>query len=148
MKEFSPMRVILSKKINFNLNSKIFKNCINNKTIIFTLKNEDKNINEIKKKYEKIYMLEKKNFNITYILKELAKLGICNLLVEGGREIFTSFINQDLVDKIIIFRSNYFIGSQGLNLVDYLSEIKKRKYVLKHQSNLKNNSMEIFEKVI
>ena len=29
-----------------------------------------------------------KNFNITYILKELAKLGICNLLVEGGREIY------------------------------------------------------------
>ena len=75
-------------------------------------------------------------------------MGVCNLLVEGGREIFTSFINQDLVDKIIIFRSNYFIGSHGLNLVDYLSEIKRKKYTLKHQSNLENNSMEVFEKEI
>ena len=148
LKEFSPMRVILSKKINFNLDSKIFKNCINNKTIIFTLKDNGKNTNEIKKKYVKIFMLEKKNFNITYIIKELAKLGVCNLLVEGGREIFTSFINEDLVDKIIIFRSNYFIGSHGLNLVDYLSEIKRKKYTLKHQSNLENNSMEVFEKEI
>ena len=93
-------------------------------------------------------MLEKKNFNITFIVKELAKLGICNLLVEGGREIFTSFINEGLVDKIIIFRSNYFIGSDGLNLLNYLGKIKKRKYILKHQSNLENNSMEIFEKEV
>ena len=52
------------------------------------------------------------------------------------------------MDKIIIFRSNYFIGSNGLNLVDYLSEIKRRKYILTHQSNLENNSMEIFEKEV
>ena len=91
-------------------------------------------------------MLEKKNFNITYIVKELAKLGVCNLLVEGGREIFSSFIKKDLVDKIIIFRSNFFIGSDGLNLLSYLSETNQRKYILKHQSNLENNSMEVFEK--
>ena len=148
LRQFSPVRVILSKEINFDLNSRIFKNCINNSTIIFTLKNVASKINKMKKKHVRIYMLEKKNFNITYILKELAKLGICNLLVEGGGQIFTSFINKDLADKIIIFRSNFFIGSHGLNLLNYLSKVDKRNYILKHQSNLENNSMEIFEKEV
>ena len=49
LRKFSPIRVILSKEINFNLNSRIFKNCNNNLTIIFTLKNDGKKINEIKK---------------------------------------------------------------------------------------------------
>ena len=50
LKKFSPIRIILSKKLDINLNSYIFKNCKMNPTIIFTLKNKNKIIKKIEKK--------------------------------------------------------------------------------------------------
>ena len=49
-------------------------------------------------------MLDKKMFKLSNIIEELAKLGVCNLLVEGGGEVFTSFLDEELVDRLIIFR--------------------------------------------
>ena len=62
------------------------------------------------------------------IIKELAKLGVCNLLVEGGSEVFTSFLDEELVDRLIIFRSNYFIGGTGVNAINLLNKKKKNNF--------------------
>ena len=146
LKNFSPIRVILSKKFNLNPNLNIFKNCSKIPTIIFTLKNEKNNILKFKKKHVKFFLLDKNNFNLTYILTELAKLGIQNLLVEGGGKIFTSFINEDVVDKIIIFRSDFFVGSEGVDLVNYMNKKKIRKFIIQQQDLLGNNTLEILKR--
>lgn len=148
LKNFSPIRVILSKKLDFNLNSKIFKNCISNPTIIFTLKTKSEKIDKINQKNAKVFLLDRSEFKLSHITKELAKLGVCNLFVEGGGKIFTSFINEDLVDRIILFRSSFFIGSQGVNVVKNIYKKDKTRFTLKHFSILKNNTMEILEKQV
>ena len=68
-------------------------------------------------------------------------------MVEGGSEIFTSFIKENLVDEIIIFRSNYFIGSQGLKIFLIMKvEIKKKKFLFKNTIKCSRNNLEILKK--
>ena len=146
LKKFSPIRIILSKKLDLNPNSHIFKNCKINRTFIFTIKNENQIIKKIQKKKVKVFMLDSNMFKLSYIIEELAKLGVCNLLVEGGGEVFTSFLNEDLVDRLVIFRSNYFIGGEGVNATNLLNKKKKITFKPKQLSIVKNNTMEILEK--
>ena len=146
LKRFSPIRIILSKKLDFDLNSNIFKNCKINRTFIFTIKNENKIIKKIQKKKVKVFMLDNNMFKLSNIIEQLAKLGVCNLLVEGGGEVFTSFLNEDLVDRLVIFRSNYFIGGEGVNATNLLNKKKKITFKPKQLSIVKNNTMEILEK--
>ena len=146
LKRFSPIRIILSKKLDLDLNSNIFKNCKTNQTFIFTIKNENQIIKKIQKKKVKVFMLNNNMFKLSYIIQELAKLGVCNLLVEGGGEVFTSFLNEDLVDRLVIFRSNYFIGGEGVNATNLLNKKKKITFKPKQLSIVKNNTMEILEK--
>ena len=144
LKRFSPIRIILSKKLDLNLNSYIFKNCKFNPTIIFTLKNKNQIIKQIEEKKVKIFLLDKKRFKLSNILEELANIGVCSLFVEGGGEIFTSFLNEGLVDRLIIFRSNYFIGGKGISAFNILKN-KKISFKHIHLSIVKNNTMEILE---
>ena len=146
LKKFSPIRIILSKKLDLNLNSNIFKNCKISPTIIFTLKNQNQKIKKIFEKKVKVFMLNKRMFKLSNIIEELAKLGVCNLLVEGGGEIFTSFLNEGLVDRLIIFRSNSLIGGMGVNAINVLNKNKKLTFKHKHLSIIRNNTMEILEK--
>ena len=146
LKRFSPIRIILSKKLDLDLNSNIFKNCKTNQTFIFTIKNENQIIKKIQKKKVKVFMLDNNMFKLSYIIEELAKLGVCNLLVEGGGEVFTSFLNEDLVDRLVIFRSNYFIGGEGINATNFLNKKKKITFKPTQLSIVKNNTMEILEK--
>ena len=146
LKKFSPMRIVLSKNLDLNLNSNIFKNCKLIPTFIFTLKNKNQIIKKIAKKNVKVFMFDKKMFKLSNIIEELAKLGVCNLFVEGGGEIFTSFLNEGFVDRLIIFRSHYFVGSIGVNAINVLNKNKKINFKPVHLSIVKNNTMEKLEK--
>ena len=46
-------------------------------------------------------------------MRDLNKLGIIQLMVEGGSEIFTSFIKQGLFNEIILYQGNSLIGTNG-----------------------------------
>ena len=51
------------------------------------------------------------------LLTELAKLRITSVLVEGGAEVFTSFIRERLADLVILLIAPYLFGT-GVNVVD------------------------------
>ena len=97
-------------------------------------------------KLGKIIILEKKEFNLKNIMYKLAKLGICNLLVEGGSKIFTSFLNENLYDEVMIFRSSGFIGSTGQSAISNLNLSRvKKKLTLKQIYQIEDNSLEVLE---
>ena len=148
LQKFSPIRVILSKKLNFNFSSHIFKNCIENPTIIFTESANIKKVQELEKKKVSVVGIEKNRFKLTTILKHLAKLNIFNLLVEGGSEIFSAFVNQRLVDEVLIFRSNYFVGSEGKDIFTDGYKITNGKdgFLLRRSHQIDDNLLEVFEK--
>ncbi|MDC3091499.1 bifunctional diaminohydroxyphosphoribosylaminopyrimidine deaminase/5-amino-6-(5-phosphoribosylamino)uracil reductase RibD [Rickettsiales bacterium] len=79
----SPLRVIISRKLDFPKNLNIFKS-EKIKTIIFTTDDIKSNILKTKKKYISIFQIKFKEFKLKLILKKLAHMGVSNLLVEGG----------------------------------------------------------------
>lgn len=59
-------------------------------------------------------------FDLKLVLKILAQQGLTRLMVEGGQRLLTSFMQQDLVDQLIWYRSPHLIGGDGLAAFDAL----------------------------
>ena len=59
--------------------------------------------------------LENGNLNLNEIFKNLSKLGLTSVLVEGGGKIATSLLEYELVDKIILFTSGIILDKSGID---------------------------------
>lgn len=114
----NPSRVILDTNLKISENSQILKTAKNIKTIIFTNKKSidsyhGANIIHINK--------TKDGLNLKEILHHIANLGINNLLIEAGQKVNTSFIKENLVDKIILYQSKKIIGGDGIDAIGNLN---------------------------
>lgn len=138
----NPYRVVLDSNLKLKNELNLFKNNSDNKTIVIT---SDKN----KSKLKKIKQLEKLGVKVLYaksdslgrlqlksVLKELAKLQLISVLVEGGSKIYSSFIKKNLYDDVNLFVSPKILGG-GLNT---FSEMKGNK--LRDASKLNINHVQ------
>lgn len=112
----NPYRIILDSKLKLNTDLKLFTNNFDKKTILVTtFENQDK-VNKIKKLQNlgvKILFVRKNNrgrIHLKSLLKKLAKLEINSVIVEGGGKIYSSFIQQNLFDDILLFISPKILG--------------------------------------
>ena len=144
LEKFTPLRVILSRKLDLDTGLKIFKNCKKYKTLIFTQqKSSEKKKKFLKLNVEVITLVEKK-FNLKNILKKLACMGVSNLLVEGGAKIFSLLLKEKKFDDIFIFRGNFFIGGKGFNATEFeLDDLSKIKLLKKDVKRFGNDTLEI-----
>jgi diaminohydroxyphosphoribosylaminopyrimidine deaminase/5-amino-6-(5-phosphoribosylamino)uracil reductase len=120
----NPKRVVLDSKLELSTNHKIFTRNYDKNLILVTSKN---NLSR-KRKLKKLSTLgvkvlfTKQNENgmvdLKSALHELAKNQISSVLVEGGGEIFTSFLRENLYDNVILFISPKILGV-GLPFVNY-----------------------------
>jgi len=146
LSHLSPMRVILTSKLDIKENLKIFKDCKKNKTIFFTKENNPEKVDSLTKKGITIFILKERDYNLKKILEKLANLGVANLLVEGGSRIFSSFILEKLCDELLLFQSNFFIGNNGETILRSKDlSLFKNKFKLKKTMSLNNNILSIFE---
>ncbi len=111
-KSYQPVRIIIAKSGNFEKNRKVFKG--NLKTFIFTTK---KGREKIEKDHKlggnlNIHTPENAAFNLEYIVKEIGKLSIVSVLVEGGSFTITEFLKSGFVDKIFVFIAPKIIGGK------------------------------------
>ena len=65
-------------------------------------------------KYRKL----SKSKTIESLLKELAEFEINSLLVEGGSEVFSSFINKNMVDELVIYISPKILGKDAISALN------------------------------
>ncbi|MCJ7498249.1 MAG: bifunctional diaminohydroxyphosphoribosylaminopyrimidine deaminase/5-amino-6-(5-phosphoribosylamino)uracil reductase RibD [candidate division Zixibacteria bacterium] len=105
----NPKRIILTTSGQLPPDSRILKNNKDNKTIVVTskftsrLKSYPAEIWEVKR--DRDGEIELKEF-----LRKASQEGIVSILVEGGKEIFTSFIRNKLVDKVYYFLAPKILG--------------------------------------
>ena len=59
----------------------------------------------------------KKSTTLQDTLKELGKHELNSILVEGGSKIFTSFIQEDLVDELILYISPKILGKESIDSI-------------------------------
>jgi len=147
LQKFSPIRVILNKKLDLDTSLRIFKNCKKFRTIIFTSISNEKKISFFSKLGIEVISIKKDKYNLKNILERLSSLGVCNLLVEGGAKIFTSFLKEKLFDDLYIYRSSFFIGNQGLNATgEEKFDLSKIKLLKKKIMLMGDDTLEIFTK--
>jgi diaminohydroxyphosphoribosylaminopyrimidine deaminase / 5-amino-6-(5-phosphoribosylamino)uracil reductase len=105
-----PYRVILSSALDISLKSTILTDEYADRTIIVTsssiYKKEVKKVERIISLGARVYPLKagKNNLiSLPLLLLFLGKINISSLFVEGGRDVFTSFLSEGLIDKLIFF---------------------------------------------
>ena len=115
----NPIRVIIDRNISLDANYKIFNP--DSKTIIF---NEKKTYNTKTNYYIKV------NFNslIEEMLKELYKLNIISIIIEGGAYTLSKFIQANIYDEIRVFTTklNLENGIESPNIPE-LKKISSKK---------------------
>jgi diaminohydroxyphosphoribosylaminopyrimidine deaminase/5-amino-6-(5-phosphoribosylamino)uracil reductase len=108
-------RVILDSELRLPLNARLLKDSEGDKIIIFTGKRAPHQKAEILKSSRvEIIRVNSRHgqVDLREVLKELGKREISSLLVEGGAQVLTSFIEQKLADKAFFFLSPKLIGGE------------------------------------
>lgn len=112
----SPIRIVVTNKGDLSLDLNLFVNK-DAKTIVATSELANKKIiaSFEEKGIEVIASPQKDNkIDLKELLKKLWQMDITNILVEGGAQIAASFLQMELVNKIILYISPTIVG-QGLS---------------------------------
>lgn len=111
--EKQPIRVILDTKLRTPLNANVIRDK-STKTILVVTEGLRKKKKLRQLQAEGIVLLKVRTklgkVDLSDLLPKLYKLGICHLLVEGGADVFTSFLDEKLVDEVFIFIGNRILG--------------------------------------
>ena len=134
LSRFSPKRIILDKNLETNIDSYIFRTANMNNTIIFYNNTNKKKITLFKKKgiqLIKSNLTKKRYFDLKLVLKKLYKIGIRNILVEGGDDLSSSFLKNKLFNEFYLFKSpkslSKLVAYKDFNCFKYLSQKYKNK---------------------
>ena len=134
LNKFSPKRIILDNNLEMNMSSHIFRTANKNNTIIFYNNVNKKKITLLKKKSVQLIksnLNKKKYFDLKLILKKLYKVGIRNILVEGGDNLSCNFLKNKLFNEFYLFKSpkslSKSIAYKDFNCFKYLSQNYKNK---------------------
>lgn len=132
-----PQVVILDSKLRIPITSQLLKNSI--PPIIFTTKKADprkhKILTEMNVKVVVVNSTRDGRINLSPILEKLSDFGMKTIMVEGGREIITNFVNENLADKVIITLAPIFVG--GLSVLskkmDEVCNFPKLKNIIQYK---------------
>ena len=106
----NPTRIVLDSKFRIPNSARALHQ--NGMTIIATTENSpQREINA------EIIRCGKKQVDLRCLLEKLWKKGIKSVLVEGGSEVITSFMREELVDEFTIFIGSVAIGGNAPPLI-------------------------------
>lgn len=115
-KKFQPKRIVLDSNLKLSPQSQIFK-CHGGRVILCcTLAKQHKKVISFEKLGATVFCFPKaKKLALKIVLKKIFDVGIHSLLVEGGAEVFTSFLKSNLVDEWHFLISPKILGKKGVN---------------------------------
>ncbi|MDF1612191.1 bifunctional diaminohydroxyphosphoribosylaminopyrimidine deaminase/5-amino-6-(5-phosphoribosylamino)uracil reductase RibD [Stygiobacter electus] len=140
----NPIRVILDGNFNANIHSKVF-NDKESRTIIIGSANANKEKKE-KFREKNIEIIEIEPIKTHYIelinvLRSLSKNNITSLLIEGGGEVFSAFVKNNLADEIMILTAPINLG-YGIDIISF----NKEDYILHYKEMIGNDLLTIYKK--
>jgi len=139
------VRVILDTKLSISKTSKLVNTSSRFPLIIFTAEKNSKKRKYLENKGILIISVNKEKngiLNLKEVVNQIYLHGINNILVEGGSKVASTFLNQDFIDIIYIYKSSNFIGKEGL---DSMGSLKLNKnFSLYNEIDLEDNRIEIW----
>jgi len=133
----SPAKIIIDSQLSTPSNANIFSK--DSRVIIVTLATrpgqETENRSILSEKAKILEVKEKSGqINLKDMMKKLARLGIANILIEGGGTLVGSLFDDALVDKVMFFISPKIIGGKdaisscmgkGISRIDKAFKLKE-----------------------
>ena len=120
----NPLRICLDSKLRIPLDAQVLRD--EGKTLIVTTDEHGKD------KIEKIRMLGKEvlvnqsgadgRVELRSLMKKLTERGISSILVEGGSEVITSLLKEDLVNRMVVITAPLILG-KGIEAIGDLGII-------------------------
>lgn len=110
-----PIRIIVDSTLKIPMDSKVLQNK-DNKTIIATTKRANINsMQELLKKNIQVIIIEEKNgqVDLSELIKKLGELGIDSILLEGGSTLNYSALEENIVDKVMVYIAPKIIGGES-----------------------------------
>ena len=83
--------------------------------------------------------------DLNKVITELSNTEINSILVEAGPNLVNAFLNNDLVDEIIIYKSNITLGDEGVSWFENKT-IESLGFDLKSSLKINDNSKETYLK--
>ncbi len=110
-----PVRIILDTHLKIPFTARIFKSS-GGKVLLVTSAKKSPKIKQYQKLGAEIIFVKstKTGLDIAALLKKLSRREITSLMIEGGAQVYDSFIRQKLVDEYCLFVSPKIIGPEGL----------------------------------
>ena len=108
----NPYRIIVDSRLQIPLNSKVLRHK-DKKTIIATTNKASTNkIKKIIKGGNKVLVIKdrSKKVELKRLMKELGKLNILSVMIEGGSSVNASALSSKIIDKIMFFIAPIVIG--------------------------------------
>ena len=87
-------------------------------------------------------------FNLFKVVNKIGKMGFNNVLLESGPELNSSFLINNLINKIYYFKSKKNIKSREISLKKRLNikNIENLNFHLLSYKNIDNDFMKVYEK--
>jgi diaminohydroxyphosphoribosylaminopyrimidine deaminase/5-amino-6-(5-phosphoribosylamino)uracil reductase len=134
-----PLRVILDSRLRLGPGAKVFQG--NEKTVVFTARSASKTLESaLLRRGASVFRVPSKGkmLSLRAILRVLHALQVRSLLVEGGGEVFASFIQEKQADEVALFvspkifggKAPSWVGGTGIenpNQTPYLKDIQMEK---------------------
>ena len=112
-----PIKVcVISDANGLKTNGDFFDKGNGEKIIFTTNKTSPEKINEMGKK-ARVFVSKNNNINLKNVLKILYKMGVKKLLIEGGGELISSLLKENLIDEINLKIGDLILG--GRNAVTF-----------------------------
>lgn len=120
----NPKRIILDTKLSLSSEHRLFSNNADKNLIIVTSNksaSKERKIKKILSKGAEVIFVKEENgrLDLKYTLRELAKRKISSIFVEGGSEIYTNMIKNNLFDDALLFVAPKLLG-KGIQMIDNL----------------------------
>ncbi|MDD5225073.1 MAG: bifunctional diaminohydroxyphosphoribosylaminopyrimidine deaminase/5-amino-6-(5-phosphoribosylamino)uracil reductase RibD [bacterium] len=111
----NPLRVVMDSRLGIPLNARMLRSPLPAPTLIATTKKSSPKKREILRRrgVEVLVLPENKGkVDPRALLRALGKRGVMSLLLEGGPELASAFLQAGLIDKLMIFLAPKLIGGK------------------------------------
>jgi len=113
-----PARIVLDRNLKIPLTCKLLATAKKVPLLILTsqqaLRENTQIVDKITKKGAEVLACPQEGrSNLNFLLEELAKRDMAQLLVEGGPTVMTSFLKEELGDQIVVYITPKILGGSG-----------------------------------
>lgn len=108
----NPYRIVVDSSLTIPLNAKLLHHKDNKTIIATTRKANPKKIKQLTSRGARVLFIDSRQekVNLKKLIKELGKLEITSIMIEGGSSINAAALSNKIVDKVLVFIAPKIIG--------------------------------------